>query len=716
MKTKLSLLALSISLISSYGYALESLSDESMGEVTAQDGINMHAVASNIAMTRLFWQDDAKELQFRGVNIQNLDALIAMDFGADSDLLGATPAIAINVTVKPLVLKVASIGLCAANTTCATNFGEFALETTTDSTFSYFNTNGFYDGSTSNGRFRFNVSNANAYYAQTFDVDGAGPTAPVRNLAIFKNLTLNGSVNGKFSIDTAEGLRTQGTLSFNKVGNVNGFQFDLAHASSSATSGSSNPALATAGTFSTTNAKTILRFGMSGNILNYDAKMRADNTLSPGAGGLGLQGIKLSYSGVLDKNTFQMEVGHPSAYSVIFKNWVDLANGAAVVPSSPDFTLGDIYLDLIPAGSLLPNFTTGYGAGFGVVGGGSSTDAVGVAVRGLNFQAFPKVLAFQNNSTFVQTSQNWSLITALYNLDANLLMFPDGHPNPLVTTKRGIGFDLKMAATGRDGTGKEGTHILVADPTAGTYMGLRNLNAQVGLTQGQFFLADLATDGVDGIKFTSKNMSLDLSGEFAVGRLPNGGSVTTILNTDEMYGLRLRLAGEIALALSPPPTGSGYLGLSGQLVLVDPNPTFHNTLANSVLPDPAGVVNSMTIVEPTDGTQLQLSDISGTINMNPEHIKQGQYPDRPAIVGHSTADFTDASRIEVGNNTVSFAAALEFGPGLGAANVVRIGDVNMAIDNDNNVLTPIPAGNTYRLGEIVIPGGRLYTQIDVKPQ
>ena len=696
--TKHSLLALSISLLSSPLYALELMSDESMSEITAQDGVSFRSVATNIAMDRLFWREDSKELQFRNINITGWDSTTTLDFGADSDLASATPALAITSTMQPFLLTVGSVGICNAAATCATTGGELALQTTTPSTFTFFNTNGLFDASSANGRFRFNVGDANIYIAQSF--------GGVRNLAMLKKLTLNGTLNGKFSIDSAEGIRAQGTLSLNKsnLNRVNGFQFDLAHKANQATG------------FTTTGSNTILRFGISGNINNFDARLRADNTLTTGT-----QGIKFSAKGVLDKNNFQMEIGHPNTYSVIFKNWVDFANGAAVVPSSPDITLGDIYVNLTAAGATLPNFTTGYGAGFGQTAV-ATTDAYSIAIRGLNWQAYPKVIAFQNNSTFVQTTQNWSLIPALYNLDSNLLLFPDGHPNPAVTVKRGVGFDWNLATTGRDATGKEGTHILVADPAVGTYIGWRNLNTKISFAQGQFYVTDAVTEiangdpnGVDGIKFTSKNMSFDMAGEFAVGRLPNGSSITTISNTDEMFGLRVRMQGEAAFSFSPSPSPQGYLAMSGKLNLIDPNPTFHSaSLAQSVLADPQGLVNSIVITEPSDNTEIQFSDISGVIDIKPEHIKAGEFTDRPSIIGgQGIADYSDATRTEIGNNTVTFATALEFGKGLGATNVFRIGDIGLGIDADSNPLTP---ATQYRLGEMVIPGGRLYSQITISPQ
>ncbi|RZU46895.1 hypothetical protein EV700_1280 [Fluviicoccus keumensis] len=659
MKSAMTLLAYSMLLINQGAFALDSLTDESMGDISGQEGLSVGVSGSSLTMTRAYWQEDSKDLQFRNINLTGpggsgtFSATATMDIGADTDLVSGVPAIALNVSLQPFLLTVGSFGICNAGVACATTYGELALENTQTSTISYFNTNGFFDGTSANGRLKVNIKGANLYLAQT------NPSS-VRSLAILKNLNVNGTLNGQFTIDPTEGFRATGTLGLSKTGNTNGFQFDLAQ-KSNVVSG-----------FTTTGAGTILRVGASGNMTNVDFRMRADNSLT----GTGSQGLKISTSAVLDKNTFSLELGHPNAYSVIFKNFADFINGAAINPTSPDITFGDWYINLIAAGGTLPDFRTGFGSV-----GGETSDALGIAIRNLNLQTYARTLVFQNNSTFAQTTQNWSLIPTLYDFDANMLLYPGGHPNAAVTVKRGIGFDLKFATTGRDGTGLEGTHVLIADPTAGTYLGWRNIDGQVTLGQSQFFVADAATDGVDGIKFTSKNMMIDLSGEFAVGQLPNGSTITTIRNDDEMFGLRVRMAGEMSFALSPPGGTGGYLGMSGQLVLN------------------GGATNSISLIEPTDGTQIQFSNISGTINLNPEHVA-------------GDSNFSDASRIEIGNSTVTFAGAFQFGPGTGLgaaqgtgfANIVRIGDLNLV------------SGSTYRMGEIVIPGGRLYAQLDIKPQ
>ena len=198
--TKRSLLAVAIGLLSSPMYALELLSDDMLSDVTAQDGVSFHSIASEIKMDKVYWQDGTgvndRELQMRDIKLTNWDATMELDLGSNNGLVSATPAISLHVLAKPFLLTVGGIGVCAIGATCTSTFGEFAFETqnaandSKDSEFSFFNTNSFFDGSSSNGRFRFFIDRASVYFAQT-------NSSGIRSLGILQNFTLNGSLNGK---------------------------------------------------------------------------------------------------------------------------------------------------------------------------------------------------------------------------------------------------------------------------------------------------------------------------------------------------------------------------------------------------------------------------------------------------------------------------------------------------------------------------------------
>ena len=89
------------------------------------------------------------------------------------------------------------------------SFGEIAIRTNNDSTFSFFNTNGFFDRNSSNARIRWNINDAEFYLAQTF--------SNRRNLLILNNIISNSRFDGKLTIGATEGIWHQGTFSFSSI-------------------------------------------------------------------------------------------------------------------------------------------------------------------------------------------------------------------------------------------------------------------------------------------------------------------------------------------------------------------------------------------------------------------------------------------------------------------------------------------------------------------
>lgn len=679
------LLAAAIACLNAPAFALDDLPDDSLGEITGQDGIQLVASATSVNMGSAFWREDGRELQLRTLALTPVSATdptlatISVDIGASNPTASGVPAIGINVDLAPIQLTVGEVCVTAslAANCGGRSMGEMAFITNKNSTFSFFNTNGFFDSSSSNARVRINVDDAELYLAQTFDKDGAGALySPIRNLAIFNNLIINSRFDGKLSIDSTEGIRAQGTLSLTRsgAGNINnGIQFDLYHNENVASG------------FTTTGAKGIIRLGLSGTINNFDMKMRGDNSLNitdalnaP----VNTSGIKLNLSGILSNGNFVLEVSEADndartlgADGVRFSQWVDFSNGASLTPSSPDITTGDVYLNLLTSGQRLPALTSTV-SGFTFNPLPAAADALGIAVRGLNFQAYPKVVSFYDVDTNVLHPQNWSLITTYHNLNSNLTLMGGGHPS--ATTPRGIGFDMQLAATGRNASGTEGTHILIADPSVGTYLGWRNINLVSEVRGGQLVLADSVNDGVNGIRFTAESLKLSANGQFAVGQLPNGGSVTSLPNTGHAFGLAIDIESGAGTQLTfSPPTSGNYMGFSGSLNFGDTG--FDTDSINS---------NSITLSEPSssggNSPRFQYGDITGRID-----IVNGKID----TVSSPTAD------------SVSFEYTLDISP-----------DVGIYTAKDVQLITGGASPTTYRWGQLVIPSGQLYSKLTIKPQ
>lgn len=653
---RLSALAASV-LCVHQAYGLESLDDADLQQVTAQDGVQI-VVSGKVKADNFYWQEDGRELQFRNLNLAATSltdptlATISLDIGSSNPTASALPAVGISVNIAPFLFTVGEICLAAANAAAcpaSSSFGEMAIRTNNNSTVSFFNTNGFFDATTSNARLRWDINDAEVYLAQTF--------SGRRNLLILNNIIARARFDGKLSIGAAEGIRQQGTLSLIRSGTEHGFQFDFYHNENVASG------------FTTTGAKGIARIGLSGTISNYDVRLAPDSGAAVVVGGGSTQGVKMSASGVLSKGNFILEVGEAGAgaNTMQFSQWVDFSNGAALVPSSPDITTGDIYLNLISSGSGLLNFPS---STFGALT--APADALGLSVRGLNFQAYPKVISFYDVDNNITNPQNWSLITTLHNVNANLLLMGGGHPN--ATVKRGIGFDFTASTTARNGSGSEGTHLLIADPAVGTYFGWRNIAINAQVSGGQMYVADTVTDGVAGLQFSAEALKINASGQFAIGSLPNGSSVTSVATTGHLAGLAVNIESGKDASNNPtlftfsPPTSGNYIGFSASLNLADTALD-----ANSVSD------NNITFSEPANNAQVQLGNLTGKLN-----IVNG--------------------KIDMASNAVTFSSTLDFSPD--AAGVFRIGDVQFISD----------AGTTYRVGEFVVPSGQMYTKLTIKPQ
>jgi len=737
MIIKRTLLSLSVAFASQTIFALDELSDESLAEVAGQDGIQIKSSVSSVDMSRLYWQDGAVaastlDLRWDTVNITprtatKLETTTQLNFGASS----GTPAVYLSNVIQPFRLK--TQGIRVANDTTGTDrtFGIFALETTTPTTFTYFNSNGLFNSAGSTGKMTFDIQNSNWYLAMprcfyatgcslssTTTTVGAsvgtgafvpnGSTSSNYNILALKNLNLKGSMTGKFEVNATKGLNFEGTLSLPKIDpSTNGFQVQFGVQSNIAAA-SVTPSFDFAAASS---IKPYWQFGFSGDLLNTKLSLVGDNTTA--ISGTNTTGIKISGQADFAKtgaNAFMVEMGEPfglsgsSPYTIQFKNWVPLSDGSSASATAATFKFGDAYINLAAPNTTMNNFTANPDNNaarnpFAGVSFGSITtpniageNAFTQALRGFELQAYPTSIGFNDGTTV--TEQSWSLMPLFYGFSSNLALYPSGHPSLGATNeRRGIGFDWKVETFARanaDGSActttscVKGTHFLVADTTAKRYVGLRNISGRYIFGQGQLYAADATIDGVEGLILRSKQFELDMDSEFAVGDLPNGTTVTGIRNDDEFYGLRLKLAGDLKLAFSPAPTGESYIGLSGALNMTD------------------GTKNSITITEPTDGTKLQLANITGLLKINPEHVTGGSYEDASRIdLGVSSA----SDPIFPNKPFITFATALEISPGTGNTDVLRVKDINL-----------IQGANTYRLGEMVMTGGRIYAQLDIRPQ
>lgn len=337
-----------------------------------------------------------------------------------------------------------------------------------------------------------------------------------------------------------------------------------------------------------------------------------------------------------------------------------------------------------------------------------------LAMRGAEFQAFSRRGRFTTSANVAAANQfadnglnnQWGLALPFYNLNANAAVYgvdapangayyytKDANGKPIQnlvatsgTTSR-LGFGIAVGTTGRDAGGTKTTSILLIDgsPNANNagnptdyYMGLRNID---------MFLKGNGTIGLENgsLNIGLKDMLLALSTEIAAGYLPGAkyktcpatGSCTSPIdnfakNNDVLFGLKLRLGGDLNLSIVP-------------------NSSIADGSALTVLGDftmPATATgNTVQISDPIDGSAIGFDNITGKLAFN-----------TALVVGKDTASGLG----KVGVNT-----AVYFNPDKSIDGALRVKDINFY---------PPSTGAGARLGELAITGGRLNSSFSIVPR
>ena len=147
-KMALSNLSASIALVSlalatgQAAYALESVSDQALSDVTGADGIAVNVQASQVNFNTLYWRDTVNQtggtgdLTLAGASLTNgfgntkpIQALATINTGSTSSI----PALNLNLKVySSLLFTAPTITVCTTLSTCTspTSFGSLAVQTT----------------------------------------------------------------------------------------------------------------------------------------------------------------------------------------------------------------------------------------------------------------------------------------------------------------------------------------------------------------------------------------------------------------------------------------------------------------------------------------------------------------------------------------------------------------------------------------------------------
>lgn len=355
------------------------------------------------------------------------------------------------------------------------------------------------------------------------------------------------------------------------------------------------------------------------------------------------------------------------------------------------------------------------------------------AIRGAEFQAFSRSGRFTNSARTTGTTipkindtagNTWGLALPFYDLNANLAMYGttapadayyydlNGTRYTVIAGSERLGFSLAMSTTGTnastDPTKQKTTSILLldnADINSVRYIGLRNID---------MLLKGTGTIGFENGSFNAslKDLLIILSAQIAGGYLPGAKYVGTSTaasassadfsnNNDVLLSTKLRLDGKkIDLSLIP---NSEYTSTDGSRLSVV------GELELKSVKD--GGKSAIQLSDPLDGSTVGFDNIEGKIAFN-----------NAIIIAPDTRQACPTAGCD---GMVSFKAGLTFNPA-GTTGVGAAGGANSATDaekiagvlriRDVNLYPPGTNTSPQRLGEAVLTGGRLISQVGIIPR
>lgn len=457
-------------------YAFEQISDELLSSVTGQDGIVIQTQADSAALTNAYWQDTmgrhtdtaitdtaatggTSRLQANTVNLTSgttgvpMSSTIKVNVGAT----GAAPALSVDILSNPSLLTANSLTICLQDGTgCDPTLGAFALQSVSNTQLSLVTTKGLLN---SEGTADIRVILPDMRFYLTYATTG---TSPETNQLVGQIRT-DVSATGRLWIDAANGFRFSTTRADGSKGAIK-FTAGTNFANDPTQSGLNlaflqRPTAAIAGTtYALTGARGLIRFGITGSILNSDVYLRgvssqsaaADSVLgfatapaASGVGGttdagnnnrniLGSTGIVMRVLGdfsrgndqtagtTADADPFSLEIGEvgTAAYGVRFLNHVAFSDPT----KRGNFDSGSVYLNLgitnsltLPTNSkLLPNTSSAL-SNANLLSDASAFQhviqpyttptsnprSVIVAVRGLEVQSLPTHTVWVSSSDLV---------------------------------------------------------------------------------------------------------------------------------------------------------------------------------------------------------------------------------------------------------------------------------------------------------------------------
>ncbi len=568
---------------------LQPLNDAELASVSGQDGLTIMISAEELAMDAMRLEvdkDTPEEATARFLNASytpvNADgskadpgsqASLTTTFDVGSSAHGVHPRLTLDLSQTRFYAE--EVGLLDNEGQEVGVFGELALDASAE--MQYSNLNGlFNDASEDKAELHGRLDNASLYYRQIQD-----PTSPYLILAdgTAKWHLYDASVG-----ISPEGMRTKADFIDLELGMTTRFnQPNASNTDLHMTKNGSIPMYYFGWAGAASDAEVVFKTGgVNGTQgLNFSSRwnyLRKDGTLSNNVGAqaynvpAGLEGFRWIFGagqGVDGSPPVRLEL----------TDWRNMP-GKEYAHNFPYIAL-DLVTPQSGARSLCWGGTassdcTGVesGRGYGIVGTQPSDYGVLLSMRDGNLNTYSESIRIYDDfytDTEGIRDFDWGLIYTFANLDADVYLYPKGHPS---NNSRGLGLDINVMAQTLNDDGlkgsswSEGTHLLIADTGAGMGIGMMDIGFLLLAEDARLVLRALngssEADYMDsGIDITAKKARFNLLATFGGRDLPKlsepdlNGDVRILTGGINYWNYE----GFLNVRISPPHEGN-YLGYS----------------------------------------------------------------------------------------------------------------------------------------------------------
>ncbi len=512
-KIKLSMLMLGI-LLAQKSFALETLDDQDLSQITGQDGISVQVAASKITADQFAWKDSTQvydttskafingklnlavnNITMTPIGSNQITSTASFDVGQTTNGTG----ILMSIILTPAQLNAKSIQICSdssgtancSNAASSNSLGSLTIQNRSNTEFTLFTSRGLFSA-TDLAYLKFAIQNTNIFETLQNTVN----SQPVYNQLILKDFNFNFSGNGYMYIDPTNGLvlstnkpgqtNSGNTVSLTRVNDVDnlgktrpGFNIDLRYKTNIGNDSSVYSASDT-----DTNSLSFLRFGASGQLSNAQIMVNGSNvslgnatssgaTSSSDMAGTGIaMNMKASFapdvfdsSGNLTTQGVRLELGGSgvNSYALEFGNLTPLQVRKNITTGSSDTSLNTDYAS-INFGNIYLNT---------------------VQSQTLSFQIGSTLAKILGTTTGLSTTANSS---GNYQYTQNVYEGAATSPNILSMAVRGFEFQ-SIARSARfiaDNSNDAAHQTSTATSTWGIGIPIYNLNANLGLYGTQY--------------------------------------------------------------------------------------------------------------------------------------------------------------------------------------------------------------------------------------